>query len=667
MLLHPEITYFAETNFRNQRRKFGIKKDDRRRHMYIIGKTGMGKSEMIKNMAIQDIHNGHGLAIVDPHGELVEDILNAIPSWRINDVVYFNPADVDYPIAFNILESVDEPHQKHLVASGLVAIFKKLWADSWGPRLEYLLRNAILALLDYPGSTLLGVTRILIDKEYRKKVIAKVKDPVVKSFWTQEYTKYSQQFQVEAISPIQNKVGQFLSLSLIRNIVGQVKSSIDIREIMDNKKILLLNLSKGKIGEDASALLGAMMITKMQLAAMGRVDIPEEERSDFYLYVDEFQNFVTNSFADILSEARKYRLNLIIAHQYIAQLITSDSTKVRDAVFGNVGTLITFRVGADDAEFLAREFAPTFTEVDLVNLAKYEIYLKLMIDGIASNPFSATTLPPFPKTEGNKEKIIKVSRERYSTKREVIEDKIARWAGFMEENKGQEKPNQHSTAKKPSSTTAAAPASKSPSSSVDDGFLAVCSNCQKQIKVKFKPDGVRPVFCPDCLKLFKEGKLDRNKFIKKDTEKKDAAFKPSVAPARADANKKATPSAVSQKTAEARPGRQSAAASAATKASKEVKVEDVVLETPAEISLAQALGSLATNKSKDKSKQTESNRTEKQSVGANNAANIQTAPSVGPSDNTEADQRNRDDFNNNSKQAKRKQEVIKPGQVIRFD
>ncbi len=657
MLLHPEITYFAETNFRNQRRKFGIKKDDRRRHMYIIGKTGMGKTEMIKNMAMQDIHNGHGLAVVDPHGELVDDLLNAIPSWRINDVVYFNPADVDYPIAFNILESVDEPHQKNLVASGLVAIFKKLWADSWGPRLEYLLRNAILALLDYPGSTLLGVTRILIDKEYRKKVVAKVKDPVVKSFWTQEYPKYSQQFQVEAISPIQNKVGQFLSLSLIRNIVGQVKSSIDIRDIMDNKKILLLNLSKGKIGEDASALLGAMMITKMQLAAMGRVDVPEDERSDFYLYVDEFQNFVTNSFADILSEARKYRLNLIIAHQYIAQLITSDSTKVRDAVFGNVGTLITFRVGADDAEFLAREFAPTFTEIDLVNLAKYDIYLKLMIDGIASNPFSATTLPPFPKTEGNKEKIIRVSRERYATKREVIEDKIARWAGFgSEEEKAQLVSNNKGKEEKKVDTVSnqAVIAKVSEDKIKNNLFSARCSNCGKEVKVRFKPDGVRPVFCPDCLQLFKAGKLDRQRFIKT----AQPADRPSASANNKSSNWQTKP---------------------VERPTKKIIAEDVVIETPAEISLAEALSHLAGGGKLSKEKSSPAKQGKSLAVDATSQAKLKEESNKSDSSFTATAQSDTakkqevkatggfsDARQPNTKKEPTGKHIIKPGQVIKF-
>ncbi len=486
-----EVIHFGQTNFRSQQTKFGIRTDDRRRHMYIIGKTGMGKSTLLENMIIQDIRRGHGLAVADPHGDLVETILDFIPSHRINDVIYFNPSDIDYPIAFNILESVEEPHERNLVASGLVAVFKKMWADSWGPRLEYLLRNAILALLDYPGATLLGVTRMMIDKEFRKKVVVKIKDPVVKTFWLDEYTKYSTQFQVEAISPIQNKVGQFLSMSMIRNIIGQVKSSIDIRDIMDNNKILLLNLSKGRMGEDASALLGATMITKMQLAAMSRVDMNEQDRQDFYLYVDEFQNFATDSFANILSEARKYRLNLIMAHQYVEQL----SETVSAAVFGNVGTLITYRIGATDAEFLAKEFVPTFDETDLVNLAKYDFYLKLMIDGVTSDPFSATGLMPIiagPR-EGHRDKVIAVSRERYASERTVIEDKIARWSGVQMVE-----------------TDPKAPVTRD-----EDGFKSNCSNCKKETYTKFEPDGVRPIFCADCLQLFKDGKLDRDAAIAK--------------------------------------------------------------------------------------------------------------------------------------------------------
>lgn len=428
MTPQSEITFFAKTNFRNQERIFGIKMDDRRRHMYVIGKTGMGKTNLLENLAIQDIQKGHGIAFIDPHGDTAEKLIKAIPSNRINDVIYFNPADQDFPIAFNVMEKVS-PEYRHLVASGLVGVFKKIWADSWGPRLEYILRNAILALLEYPGSTLLGVTRILVDKSYRERVVEKVTDPVVRSFWVDEFTKWNDRTLQEVISPIQNKVGQFLSSALIRNIVGQTASSFDVRKIMDERKILIMNLSKGRLGEDNSALLGAMMITKIQLAAMGRVDIPEETRADYYLYVDEFQNFATESFANILSEARKYHLNLILANQYVTQI----DEKVRDAIFGNAGSIISFRVGAMDAEFLEKEFEPVFMMNDIVNLPKYQIYLKLMIDGIAGDAFSAVVLPPI-KIESDQEterKIINASRERYTSRKDDVEDKIRRWSGML--------------------------------------------------------------------------------------------------------------------------------------------------------------------------------------------------------------------------------------------
>ncbi|NTW14961.1 MAG: type IV secretion system DNA-binding domain-containing protein [Candidatus Moranbacteria bacterium] len=430
-----EISFFAKTNFRNQERIFGIKTDDRRRHMYVIGKTGMGKTNLLENLAIQDIKHGKGVAFIDPHGDTAEKLIKAIPAERINDVIYFNPADQEYPIAFNVMEKVD-PEYQHLVASGLVGVFKKLWADSWGPRLEYILRNAILALLEYPGSTLLGVTRILVDKDYRERVVAKVSDPVVRAFWVDEFSKWNDRVLQEVISPIQNKVGQFLSTSLIRNIVGQTVSSFDVREVMDNRKILIMNLSKGRIGEDASALIGAMMITKIQLAAMERVDMPEDDRNDFYLYVDEFQNFATESFANILSEARKYHLNLILANQYIAQL----DEKVSDAIFGNAGTIISFRVGAADAEVLEKEFEPVFMMNDIVNLPKYNIYLKLMIDGIAGDAFSATVLPPISleETRENEEKVVRISRERYASSKKEVEDKIRRWSGMLTEEERNE-------------------------------------------------------------------------------------------------------------------------------------------------------------------------------------------------------------------------------------
>ncbi|MFA5994588.1 MAG: type IV secretion system DNA-binding domain-containing protein, partial [Parcubacteria group bacterium] len=427
----PDINFFAKTNFRNQERVFGIKRDDRRRHMYVIGKTGMGKSNLLENMAIQDIRNGEGVCVVDPHGEFAEKMLQSVPAHRLNDVIYFNPSDADFPLAFNILESVADD-KKNLVASGMMGVFKKIWPDVWSARMEYILNNTILALLDYPGSTMLGVNRMMNDKDYRKRVYPKIKDPVVKAFWLNEFDKWEDKFRKEAVAAIQNKVGQFLSSSVIRHIVGQAKSTIDMTEIMDGQKILIINLSKGRIGEDSMRLLGGMIITKIQLAAMGRVTMPEAERKDFYLYVDEFQNFANESFANILSEARKYRLNLILAHQYINQLIFDGNATVRDAVFGNVGTIVAFRVGAEDAEHLEKEFEPVFMMNDIVNLTKYNIYLKLMIDGVAGDAFSAATLPPLDLTEtaGNEEKIIRGTRERYGKSKAEVEDRIARWSGM---------------------------------------------------------------------------------------------------------------------------------------------------------------------------------------------------------------------------------------------
>lgn len=428
----PDVNYFAATNFRNQLRKFGVKTDDRRRHMYVIGKTGMGKTVLMENMVLNDIYAGHGVGVVDPHGDFAEKIINFIPPRRINDVVYFNPADMDFPVGFNIFETV-RPEHKHLVASGLMGVFKKIWVDMWSSRMEYILNNTILALLEYPGTTLLGINRMLADDEYRNRIVANLKDPVVKAFWQTEFAGYNDRYKQEAVAPIQNKIGQFLSASVIRNIVAQVKSKIDIRDIMDNKKIFIMNLSKGRIGEDNSRLLGGMLITKIQLSAMERVDMKEADRKDFFLYVDEFQNFATESFSNILSEARKYRLDLTVAHQYMDQL----DEHVRAAVIGNVGSIITFRVGSTDAEILCKEFSPIFVEEDLINLPKYNVYLKLMIDGVASRPFSAITLPPIGSPTDSADKVIKVSRERYATPRDQIEDKIMRWSG-MEVGTGNE-------------------------------------------------------------------------------------------------------------------------------------------------------------------------------------------------------------------------------------
>ena len=409
--LKMDINFFAKAEFKNKDTIFGIKTPDRRKHVYIIGKTGAGKSTLIANMAIDDIRKDRGIGIIDPHGDLSEIILDYIPKRRVNDVVYLEPFDIERPFALNVLE-VRNKQQKELVASGIVSIFNKLYKDSWGPRLEYILRNVILTLLETPNATLVDVLNLLSNTSYRKKVVTQLKDPVLKNFWEHEFARMPDRLKAEAISPIQNKVGQFVTSRMIRNILGKAKSSIDLESIMNEGKILILNLSQGKLGEDSAALLGAMIITQIQLAAMNRSFVKEEERRDFFLYVDEFQNFATSSFVKILSEARKYRLALTLANQYIEQL----DLEVQKAIFGNVGSLVSFVVGARDAHLLTFEFAEIYSENDLVSLGKYETVLKLSIDGMTSAPFPATTLPlPALKNE-NKEKIIRLSKERYGRK-----------------------------------------------------------------------------------------------------------------------------------------------------------------------------------------------------------------------------------------------------------
>lgn len=417
------ITYFAETDARNKRVKFGIKAKDRTRHVYTIGKTGMGKSTMLENMAVQDIMNGEGICFIDPHGKTADLLLEYVPQERINDVIYIAPFDIEHPISFNVLESVDVD-KRHLVVSGLMSTFKKIWVDAWSARMEYILTNTLLALLEVPGSTLLGVNRLLSDKEYRKEIVAQIKDPSVKTFWTKEFAGYTERMAAEAVPAIQNKVGQFTANPLIRNMIGQPQSSFDLRKAMDSRKIVIINLSKGRIGDENMKLLGGMLVTKIYLAAMSRADLSDRVMKvmpNFYLFVDEFQNFANASFADILSEARKYKLNLTIAHQYVEQM----DEQVRAAVFGNVGTMITFRVGATDAELLEKEFAPIFTAEDLVNLGFTQIYLKLMIDGLTSEPFSAVTMPPIthPNVSYLKE-IIEASRKQFARDRKAVEAEI---------------------------------------------------------------------------------------------------------------------------------------------------------------------------------------------------------------------------------------------------
>ncbi|MDD5693353.1 MAG: type IV secretion system DNA-binding domain-containing protein [Patescibacteria group bacterium] len=419
--VNPGITPLARTTHRGSLKAFGIKREDRLRHMYVIGKSGTGKSRLLEYQAISDIKRGEGVGIIDPHGELIDRVLKYIPRERINDVVYFNPADRDNPIAFNPLEATPEFREE--VTNGFVSVLKKQFGYSWGPRLEYVLKHTVAALVEVEGSTMLGIVRLLTDKNYRKKIVEQVTDPVVQMFWLKEFAAYNDKMATETIAPILNKVGQFTASPIIRNIVGQPHSKIDFGKLMNEKKILLVDLSTGKIGEANSELLGSMIITKLQLAAMSRAFIPENERKDFYLYVDEFQNFATESFGVILSEARKYRLSLNVANQYVAQM----DEAVRDAVFGNVGTLVSFRIGATDAAFLEKEFLPVFEQNDLINLDNRHAYLNMLIDGVTSIPFSAVTIDSPEITEDLSAAIKAVSRETYGSTRESVESSIRQW------------------------------------------------------------------------------------------------------------------------------------------------------------------------------------------------------------------------------------------------
>ena len=426
---HQKLTYLGKIDFRNKGIPFGIKEKDRTKHTYVIGKSGMGKSTLLENLAIQDINNGEGMCVIDPHGSMAEKLLDHIPESRIKDVVYFSPADNDYPVGLNVLEKVPAD-KRYLVANGLMSAFKKIFVDGDGKatfsaRMEYVLNYIILALLENENQTLLGINRMLFDKEYRKMIVANVTDPTVKDFWMNEYANYTEKTTQELAPGIQNKIGQFVSNPLIRNIIGQQKTSFNIRELMDNKKILIINLSKGKVGEGNANLLGSLLITKIYLAAMSRADIDPyeaEKLPPFYFYVDEFQNFANESFASILSEARKYKLALTVAHQYVEQM----TDEVRSAVFGNVGTMIVFRIGATDAEVFEKEFAPYFVMDDFVNLSAHQVYLRLMIDGVGSNPFSAHTLDPIQKPVHTfMTAVVAHTRSQYAKPRFVVEDEIA--------------------------------------------------------------------------------------------------------------------------------------------------------------------------------------------------------------------------------------------------
>ena len=405
------VNFFGKTIFKNRDTIFGIKNIDRRRHVWAIGKTGTGKSTLIANMAIDDLKKDRGIAIIDPHGDLCDIVLNYIPKHRINDVVYFNPADTGYPVVINPLE-VTNKEEAELVVSGIVSIFNKIFGFSWGPRLEYILRNSLMTLAQVPNSTLKDVPLLLTNKLFRQRIENTIQDPVMAAFWRDEFDKMPEKLQQEAISPILNKVGQFVTSPLVRSVIGHPKSSIKLDDVMNDGKILLANLSQGRLGEDNAALLGAMLITKFQLAAMHRVSMPEEKRKDFYLYVDEFQNFATGSFIKIMSEARKYRLNIMLANQYMAQI----PEEVTQAILGNAGTIMTFAVGANDADVLNKEFAEVFTAQDLINLGKYQIATKMTIDGQITRPFVSTTLPLPISSNMNREKVIQASHLHWAKK-----------------------------------------------------------------------------------------------------------------------------------------------------------------------------------------------------------------------------------------------------------
>ncbi len=423
-----DISLLGVTNFRGSNTIFGLLRQDRGRHVYILGQTGTGKSGALELLTISDIYYDQGFAVIDPHGDYAQHVLNFIPQRRLDDVVYFNPADTAYPIGFNPLE-ISDPSLKGHISSELVGVLKRLFADSWGPRLEYILRYSLLALLDYPNATMLDITRLLTEKKFRANVISYIDDPVVKNFWVTEFASWNDKFASEAVAPVLNKVGAFTANPMIRNIIGQPKSTFNIRKIMDEGKILVVNLSRGLMGEDNAGILGAMMVTKIQLAAMGRADMPQEQRRPFYLYVDEFQNFATDSFATILSEARKYGLNLTVANQYISQM----SEEVRSAVFGNVGTILCFRISPDDSPFLQKYFEPQFEAQDLIQQHSRFFVTTMMISDEKAAAFSAKTLNlPVPQDDLTA-RIVALSRERYARDRAVVEEIVHKNAGLLSE------------------------------------------------------------------------------------------------------------------------------------------------------------------------------------------------------------------------------------------
>src|SRR3989338_6257016 len=419
-----DISFFGRTNYvaslEEKKFIFGIKRQDRRRHLYIIGKSGVGKSKLLELLIRQDLVYGHGLCLMDPHGDVIETILDFIPENRINDVVLINPPDMDYPASFNPLSNID-PAFKHQLAQGLIEVMEKQFGANWTPRLEHVFRFTVLALLDYPDATMRGIISMLTDRPYRQRVIEYITDDMVKRFFAVEFADWSEKFDTDAIIPLVNKLGQFLSMPMLRNIFAQKENKVDFEDIMNSKKILLINLAKGKIGEENSSFFGSMFVTKMKQAGMRRAEMPEEKRTDFYLYVDEFHNIVTASFMNLFSEARKYGLNLTVAHQYIGQLLSS----VLDTVLGNVATIIVFRVGGDDAAKMEAEMTPVFKAKDMINLGTQEFYIKETIDGETYDPFSAETLKVLPPTHPSyRERIKEASRKKYSMHADEVKRKL---------------------------------------------------------------------------------------------------------------------------------------------------------------------------------------------------------------------------------------------------
>ncbi|MCL4392046.1 type IV secretion system DNA-binding domain-containing protein [Patescibacteria group bacterium] len=432
-----EISYIGRTNYvaslEEKKFIFGLKRVDRRRHTYIIGKSGVGKSKLMELLVRQDIEYGYGLCLIDPHGDTIDDILPSIPENRIDDVCIIDPSDIEYPASFNPLANID-PSFKHQLTQGLIEVMEKQFGANWTPRLEHVFRFTCLALLDYPHATMRGMISMLSDRNYRQKVVEYIEDDMVKRFWAIEFADWSEKFDTEAIIPLVNKLGQFLSNPMLRNIFGQKENKIDLEKLMNDKKIILINLSKGKIGEENSSFFGSMFITKIKQAGMARATLPQAERNDFYLYVDEFQNLVTDTFENLLSEARKYGLCLTVAHQYVGQLLP----KVQAAVLGNTGTIIIFRVGGEDAVKLKPEMAPVFDVKDMINLGMGQIYIKMTIDGETYDPFSAETLRVLPPTHPSfKDEIIKRSREKYSisadaAKKLIAEEEAGIWRSAQE-------------------------------------------------------------------------------------------------------------------------------------------------------------------------------------------------------------------------------------------